>query len=77
MSPAQNRVLLGLGGLKRYIATCYGLMTGWAMARRVKVRVPNPDKPAKGRLDAPPAKPHRNAKKYRRRPKHQGRDEVE
>ena len=47
------------------------------MARRVKVRIPNPDKPVKGRLDAPPAKPHRNEKKYRRRPKHQGRDEVE
>jgi len=48
-----------------------------ARRERVKVRVPNPDKPVKGRLDAPPAKPHRNRKKYRRRPKHPGKDEVE
>jgi len=43
------------------------------MAGRVKVRVPNPAKPLKGRLDAPPVKPHLVKKKYRRRPKHPGR----
>jgi len=46
------------------------------MAGRVKVRVPNPAKPLKGRLDAPPAQPHLVKKKYRRRPKHPGRGEA-
>ncbi len=40
------------------------------MKRGEKVRVPNPGKPQPGRLDAPPAKPFRVKKKYRRRPKH-------
>jgi hypothetical protein len=48
-----------------------------AMAGSEKVRVPNPRKPRKERLDAPPAKPHRNRKKYRRRPKHPARQEGE
>lgn len=39
-----------------------------------KVRVPNPGKPGKRRLDAPPAKAHRVAKRYRRRPKHPKKD---
>jgi hypothetical protein len=46
------------------------------MAGRTKVRVPNPAKPLKGRLDAPPAQPHLVKKKYRRRPKHPGRGET-
>lgn len=47
------------------------------MVRRPeKVVVPNPEKPQKERLDAPPAKPHRNRKKYRRRPKHPEGDEA-
>lgn len=43
-----------------------------------RVVVPNPEKAAKGRLDAPPAKVHRSRKAYRRRPKHpgQGADEA-
>lgn len=45
------------------------------MAGRTKLRVPNPAKVPKGRLDAPPAQPHRVKKKYRRRPKHPGRAE--
>jgi hypothetical protein len=45
------------------------------MAGERKVRVPNPAKPPKGRLDAPPVKPHLVKKKYRRRPKHPGRAE--
>ena len=36
----------------------------------VKVRVPNPAKPRKERLDAPPERLHRVKKRYRRRPKH-------
>ena len=40
------------------------------MARGEKVRVPNPDKPGKVRLDAPPAKAHKSKKSYRRKPKH-------
>jgi hypothetical protein len=44
------------------------------MARTERVRVPNPKKPVKGRLDAPPAKAHRSKKGYRRRPKHPGRE---
>jgi hypothetical protein len=35
-----------------------------------KVRVPNPDKPAKGRLDAPAIRVHKSKRKYRRRLKH-------
>lgn len=42
-----------------------------------RVAVPNPEKPVKGRLDAPPAKAHRPKKGYRRRPKHPGSEEVE
>jgi hypothetical protein len=43
-----------------------------------RVVVPNPEKPGKGRLDAPPARVHRPRKAYRRRPKHpgQGADEA-
>jgi len=40
------------------------------VTRRTKLRIPNPAKPPKGRLDAPPARPHRVKKKYRRKPKH-------
>lgn len=46
------------------------------MARRrdkvEKLVVPNPAKPVKGRLDAPPAKRHASKKAYRRKPKHPG-----
>ena len=49
----------------------------WVLARPQKVRVPNPAKPVKERLDAPPAKAHRSKKAYRRKPKHQGKDEAE
>ena len=34
------------------------------------MRVPNPDKPGKVRLDAKPAKAHVSRKRYKRRPKH-------
>lgn len=37
-----------------------------------KVRVPNPEKPPRGRLDAPPGRPHLVKKKYRRKKKHRG-----
>lgn len=47
------------------------------MSRTRKVRVPNPAKPVKGRLDAPPAKVHQSIKRYRRRPKHPGGGESE
>jgi hypothetical protein len=47
------------------------------MARTERVRVPNPKKPGKGRLDAPPAKAHRPKKAYRRRAKHPGREPFE
>ncbi len=40
-----------------------------------RVVVPNPEKPVKGRLDAPPAKVHRPKKAYRRKPKHRGEGE--
>lgn len=40
-----------------------------------KLEVPNPAKPVKGRLDAPPSKRHASKKAYRRRPKHPGPDE--
>jgi hypothetical protein len=44
------------------------------MARRgrksEKLVVPNPAKPVKGRLDAPPAQRHDSKKAYRRKPKH-------
>ena len=42
-----------------------------------KLRVPNPAKPGKGRLDAPPAKAHRSKKAYQRRPKHPPRSTDE
>jgi hypothetical protein len=47
------------------------------MARTERLRVPNPRKPPKGRLDAPPAKVHRPKKAYRRRSKHPGKDVIE
>ena len=47
------------------------------MARTERVRVPNPKKPVKGRLDAPPAKVHRPKKGYRRRLKHPGRETLD
>lgn len=53
---------------------CFGEET---MSRTRKVRVPNPAKPVKGRLDAPPAKVHQSIKRYRRRPKHPGGGESE
>jgi len=37
-----------------------------------KVRVPNPARAAKQRLDAPPLKAHQSKKAYRRKPKHPG-----
>ncbi|MGD0991594.1 MAG: hypothetical protein ABR998_03915 [Gemmatimonadales bacterium] len=40
------------------------------MASREKLRVPNPKKPVKGRLDARGEKVHRVRKRYRRRAKH-------
>ena len=43
---------------------------GFDVGRSERVRVPNPDKVPKGRLDAPPGRPHRKKKRYRRRPKH-------
>jgi hypothetical protein len=50
---------------------------GGAMSRTERVRVPNPRKPGKARLDAPPAKVHRSRKKYRRRPKHPKRETLD
>ena len=50
-------------------------MPGAGKAR--KVRVPNPAKPVKGRLDAPPKQVHRVKKRYRRRPKHSGGEDGE
>lgn len=47
------------------------------MAGTQKVRVPNPKKPVKGRLDAPPGKVQGSRKRYRRRPKHGVRGEDE
>ena len=43
---------------------------GFQVGGSERVRVPNPAKPPKGRLDAPPTQPHRKKKRYRRRPKH-------
>jgi hypothetical protein len=44
------------------------------MARKTKrsetIVVPNPEKPGKVRLDAPPSKRHASKKAYRRKPKH-------
>ncbi len=40
------------------------------MGRKEKLRVPNPAKPGKGRLDAPGVLVHKSRKRYRRRPKH-------
>ncbi len=40
------------------------------MSRTEKVRVPNPAKPGKGRLDAPGVRVHKSRKRYRRRSKH-------
>ena len=42
------------------------------MAPGEKVRVPNPKKAVKGRLDAKPRRVHASKKAYRRRSKHQG-----
>ena len=47
------------------------------MSRTERVRVPNPRKHSKGRLDAPPAKVHRSKKKYRRQPKHPKRETLD
>ncbi len=47
------------------------------MSRSKRLRVPNPAKPGKKRLDAPPAKRHESKKAYRRRPKHPGRVDPE
>ena len=55
------------GGLGAAVSAGLG---GSAMARIGRVRVPNPAKPPKGRLDAPPERAHRSKKRYRRRPKH-------
>ncbi|HYK11871.1 MAG TPA: hypothetical protein VEV39_13825 [Gemmatimonadales bacterium] len=38
-----------------------------------KIRVPNPDKPARGRLKTPAHQRHKSMKDYQRRPKHRGR----
>lgn len=40
------------------------------MAKVGSVRVPNPKRVSKGRLDAPPERVHGSKKRYRRRPKH-------
>ena len=40
-----------------------------------KVKVPNPAKAVKGRLDAPASKVHKSRRRYRRRTKHQLRHE--
>ena len=45
-----------------------------AMAHSERLRVPNPGKPGKGRLDAPPGQAHRSKKRYRRKPKHSARE---
>jgi hypothetical protein len=42
--------------------------------KRVKVRVPNPDAPVRGRLRTPPHKVHRSKKAYRRKAKHPAKD---
>ncbi|HWO89809.1 MAG TPA: hypothetical protein VNL98_11755 [Gemmatimonadales bacterium] len=47
------------------------------MSQPRKLRVPNPAKPVRGRLDAPAEKVHRSKKKYRRKPKHPLRGEGE
>ena len=44
-----------------------------AVERVSKLKVPNPAKPQKGRLDAPAARVHKSRKRYRRRPKHPSR----
>lgn len=41
---------------------------------KLTVRVPNPDAPAKERLDTPSHKVHRSRKDYRRKDKHQRRE---
>ena len=46
------------------------LSQGGAVGSRAKLRVPNPNKPVKGRLDAGGVKVHRVKRRYRRRPKH-------
>ena len=49
---------------------------GWGeVGSRAKLRVPNPSKPVKGRLDAGGMKVHRVKKRYRRRLKHLERQE--
>ena len=48
-----------------------------AAGKARKVRVPNPAKPVKGRLDAPPKQVHRVKKRYRRRAKHPGGEDGE
>jgi hypothetical protein len=40
-----------------------------------KIRIPNPDAPARERLDTPPHQRHKSKKDYRRRPKHRKRGE--
>jgi len=47
------------------------------VGRGEKLRVPNPAKPVKGRLDAPVAKVHKSRKRYRRRRKHPLRQDDE
>jgi len=47
------------------------------MARAERVRLPNPARPAKVRLDAGPVKVHTSKKAYRRRPKHQDKESVQ
>lgn len=52
-----------------------GLMA--SRKRKETLVVPNPAKPRKGRLDAPPAKRIESKKRYRRKKKHPGKDETE
>ena len=47
------------------------------MARAEKVRLPNPAKGGKVRLDARPARVHKSKKAYSRRPKHQAKESVQ
>jgi hypothetical protein len=44
---------------------------------KVKLRVPNPEAPPKGRLQVPAHKVHRSKKQYRRRPKHDRAEDAE
>jgi hypothetical protein len=46
-----------------------------AVRAREKLKVPNPAKAKKGRLDAPGSRVHKSKRRYRRRAKHPSRHE--